>query len=429
MSIDVGDAVLKITADDSDLKKSLSGLGSKIGSISKGIGIGLAAIGTAAVGMGVASVKSFADAGSEIYDMSKRTGMGAKALSEYKYMAEQSGASLGSVEVAAKRMAVAITEASQGSEAQASAFKNLGLSIEDLKAMTPEEQFKAITTAISNIQDPTAKAAAAVDIFGRSGTDLLSMLSEGEAGMDAMRQKAQELGVVFTEETAAKADVLGDGIADMEKGMKGLMNEIALALMPAIMPLIDAFQELIKALPIKEIAELIKGLLPPLVDLMLKLLKAIPVDTMIKFVTSALTPMLKILESLLPILEPILFIFGKLMELLTPVLDVLGKVLSFIAQILGSGITSILSGITSLFGGKMTEFKMPSFAGFEGIVPGIPGTPIPAIVHAGEYIGQGGGVTNTFNISQLVVREAADVQRIARELERMQRTAGRQYGS
>jgi ABC-type transporter Mla subunit MlaD len=63
-----------------------------------------------------------------------------------------------------------------------------------------------------------------------------------------------------------------------------------------------------------------------------------------------------------------------------------------------------------------------SFAGWEGPVPGRMGQPQVAVVHGGEIISQPGrgGITNTFNISQLVVREEADVTRIARELYRMQ---------
>jgi len=69
--------------------------------------------------------------------------------------------------------------------------------------------------------------------------------------------------------------------------------------------------------------------------------------------------------------------------------------------------------------------KLPSFAGWEGPVPGPIGAPVPAIVHGGEIISQPGqagkaSITNTFNISQLVVREEADVDRIARKLYRMQ---------
>ncbi|MCJ7829308.1 MAG: phage tail tape measure protein [Dehalococcoidia bacterium] len=60
--------------------------------------------------------------------------------------------------------------------------------------------------------------------------------------------------------------------------------------------------------------------------------------------------------------------------------------------------------------------KPVSLQGFEGIIPGIPGTPIPAIVHAGEYIGQGGG--NTVNIYNPSVRSDQDITEITRQVSR-----------
>ncbi len=389
----LAELAVKITTDTSGLVKGLGdaeGKLSNFGSIAKKVGIGIAAIGVAAVGAGIASVKAFADAGSEIYDMSKRTGFGAQALSELKYMAEQSGASLGSVETAAKRMAVAITEANAGSKAQVEAFKNLGVSLEQLKGMKPEEQFMKVASAIANIPDPIARSAAAVDIFGRSGTELLSMLSEGEAGMEAMKKRAAELGVVFTDKTAADADKLGDALNDVQKVMQGVMNEVGMALMPTIKLLADQFVLLVKTLPLDELGRLLNAILPPLVSILIRLMNAIPIDTVIRFVTAALTPLLKILEAILPVLEPILYLVGMLLNILTPVLDILGRILSFIARIIGSGITSIISGIGSLFGGQMTNFEMPSFAS-GGIVPGGIGQPQLAMVHGGETIIPVGG--------------------------------------
>ena len=82
------------------------------------------------------------------------------------------------------------------------------------------------------------------------------------------------------------------------------------------------------------------------------------------------------------------------------------------------------------FGLDIPEITLPSFKDFEGIIPGIPGTPIPAVVHAGEFIGQGvgGDIINNFYISELVVREDADVPRIAEELKKLQDRTDRRVG-
>jgi len=70
-----------------------------------------------------------------------------------------------------------------------------------------------------------------------------------------------------------------------------------------------------------------------------------------------------------------------------------------------------------------------------GIVPGPIGIPSLAMVHGGEIItpvGAGGASnitnTNNFNIASLVVREQADVERIAQELYRLERLRGFAYG-
>ena len=50
--------------------------------------------GAAIIGFGIKAVNSFADAGDAIQKMALRTGFSTEALSELKFAAEQSGASL-----------------------------------------------------------------------------------------------------------------------------------------------------------------------------------------------------------------------------------------------------------------------------------------------------------------------------------------------
>ena len=61
-----------------------------------------------------------------------------------------------------------------------------------------------------------------------------------------------------------------------------------------------------------------------------------------------------------------------------------------------------------------------------GIVPGV--GPQLIIAHGGEPVGAGVGVTNNFNIAELVVREEADIPKIARELARLQELRGVLHG-
>jgi hypothetical protein len=61
-------------------------------------------------------------------------------------------------------------------------LKKLGINLEELKKKTPAKQFRTLGAAINSIQDPSQKAAASMEIFGRSGAELLSLFSSDGFG-------------------------------------------------------------------------------------------------------------------------------------------------------------------------------------------------------------------------------------------------------
>jgi len=341
------------SAELGKVKENISGLGPVL----KGAGIGILAIGAAAVGAGVASVKSFADTGDMLQKMAIKTGISTEALSGLKYAADLSGTSLETVGTAIKGTANFLQALSQDSAASAATMKTLGLSVEQLQGLSPEDTFNILSEAIADVENPLTRAAVAQDVFGRSGLELLPMLASGREGLQAMKDEAADLGLIFSQDAANSAAAFNDNLTKLQGAVQGLMNEVAAALMPALMPLIDAFVLLVKALPIKEIGKLIAELLPPLVDLFLQLLKAIPFDVLLKLVVTVLTPLLGIIKALLPALTPLIGIFAELMKLLTPVVEFIGKILEGVAKLVGGvlgtlfkGVGGVVSGISSLFG-------------------------------------------------------------------------------
>ena len=287
----MADAELSILMTLKD--EATSALNSMNGTL-KGVGVAVAAMGVAAIGAGVASVTSFASTAESLDLLSQKTGFSAEALSTLQYELETNGSNLDSFATDAKKMA---TNISMPTQAIIDDFASMGLSITDLQAMTPEQQFNTIGLAIGNIQDPTLRAAEAVKLLGKSGSDMIPVFSQGQAGLDAMAASAQAAGVVMSTDTMKSGADLNKTIEDLEQSFKGVALEIGSGLAPAIKPLVTGFVTLVQALPIKEFATLISQLLPPLVSLLLELLKAIPVDVVIKFVEAGLGPMLTILTN------------------------------------------------------------------------------------------------------------------------------------
>ena len=164
----------------------------------------------------------------------RSTGFGTEALSELKFAAEQSGASLESVEKASKRMASTIFDAEMGLIGAEDALAALGLTAEDLKGLSPETQFQTIADKLGAVEDASTKAAIAQDIFGRSGAELIPLMNEGAEGMAALRQEARDLGVVFSQDAANSAADFKDAQNELKSAVNGLFFAVGSELTPAI---------------------------------------------------------------------------------------------------------------------------------------------------------------------------------------------------
>ena len=211
-------------------RESLKALGDGI----KAMGMTGLAVGGGLVGSILGAAKVFADTGSEIHDMSQRTGLSAEALSELGYVAGQAGVEMGSLESSVKKMQKSVEAALGGSESMQETFQELGLAMGDLQGKSPEELFTVIGDRVSRIADPTQRAAMAMKVFGKAGTDLLPMLEKGAAGLAAGRAEAQRFGLTVSKDAADSADALGDAIGLATATLKKLAFEIGGAVAPLL---------------------------------------------------------------------------------------------------------------------------------------------------------------------------------------------------
>ena len=235
--IRAGRAFVELFADDSKLAAGLRRASAKLkafGTAVKDIGKKLALAGAAVAAPMIASVKSFASAGSAMLEMSQRTGVSVERLSELKFAAEQTGVSVEELETGIRKMQKTIVAAATGSGEAQKTLALLGLTIADLDNLSPDEQFKLVADRLSQIEDPTIKAALAMQVFGRSGTSLLPMLVDGAAGIDAFAQQARSLGLVMSTQNAEAAHKLSQAMEILWRVIKSGMNAIGAALAPTL---------------------------------------------------------------------------------------------------------------------------------------------------------------------------------------------------
>jgi len=199
------------------------------------MGIAAVAAGTAALVVFTKMVKKYVEVGDMVHKMALRTGFAATTLSELAYAADISGADITMLEKGVKKMSKTIVDASYGLETYLRVFRSLGLEVDELLRMSPEEQFFKIGNAIAEMENDTLRTAAAVDVFGRSGTMLLPFFKEGAEGIAKLREEAHTLGIIFDEEAAAKAAKLKDA----QTALKGSVQGLSIAILNDLIPVIS----------------------------------------------------------------------------------------------------------------------------------------------------------------------------------------------
>lgn len=220
-------------------QEQLDGFGSSV----VGLGAKVAGMGTAIVGGLTGAILHFADAGSALNDLSARTGLSTTALAEFGYAAGMTGTDIASFESGVKKMQKNLGGIGPESKKAQEALAAMGLSMDMISGLAPEDQFQAIAESVGSIQDPSQKAAAAMAVFGGSGTDLIPMMEN----IRELRDEARELGIAPSPESIAAADAIGDAIDRVKAVVSSAVFEIGAALAPMASDFLDAFVKVAKA--------------------------------------------------------------------------------------------------------------------------------------------------------------------------------------
>jgi len=236
-NIRAGRAFVELFADDTKLVRGLRRAEKRL----KAFGSQVRAMGTRMVGAGAAilaplagAAKLFSGFGDEVAKMSKRTGVSVESLSELRFVASQTGTEFGTLENAFRKMQRSIYDAGRGLSTQTDALADLGLTFADLDGLSPEDQFKRLAQHISEVEDPTRRAAIAMSLFGRTGTNLLPMFAEGAAGIERLQAEARRLGLTMSAEDAAAAEEFTDVLDKLWKVVKMGVFHVGAALAPVL---------------------------------------------------------------------------------------------------------------------------------------------------------------------------------------------------
>jgi len=173
-------------------------------------------------------------------DLSARTGIGVEALQGYTLAAKLAGVDTEQFAGAVQRLAVTIGKATPG-DALDKSLRAINLSVAELRALSPEQQFSAIGDAISGLPTAADRAAAAVSVFGKQGAALAPLFREGAASIEELRDRAERLGIIVTETQLNNIGDMNDGFDLVRATIEGIIGQVIGNLAPAVTDVTNQF--------------------------------------------------------------------------------------------------------------------------------------------------------------------------------------------
>ena len=197
----------------------------------------------------VRSLVSFGQAQAEVVDnaskLAARLGMTYGEFAGLSLAADLAGVSMDTIGAASQKAEIAFAKAAGGSKIATAAFAGLGLSVEQLNGMSAADRFDAIASAIAALPTEAQRAAAAVQIFGKSGSQLLPLFAGGAEGIAAARAEAERLGLTLTNAQGQNVEAMNDSFTMVAKSIQGVVQQVVAYLAPAITAISEQFTTLV----------------------------------------------------------------------------------------------------------------------------------------------------------------------------------------
>lgn len=345
------DSLQKVDKNASNVAEGFA----KAGKVAAGVGV---AIGTAVVGAGTAIVgmaKDTAEMADEIDKASIRMGIGAEQYQELAYAAGQCGVEMSTMEGAAKKL------------------EGTGLNFDDA------------ISSIMELETAEERSAAAAELFGdKIAYQLSPLIEQSGEDFEGLKQRANDLGLVMSEEAVKAGVAYGDMSADVSKVFETLKTKIGTAVLPILTKLAEKLVEFMPTIqaifdkmgPLA--ADFIDKLLPPLMDVAEEVLPMIAqaasdllpslaeiadeiVPVIVDLVKELLPVIIQVVSDIMPVLTQIIQklvpILSQLMEFLGPILSMVMELISPLLELVMSILSPILDLISSLLGPLLELFS------------------------------------------------------------------------
>ncbi|GAA3684271.1 hypothetical protein GCM10022398_29550 [Acetobacter lovaniensis] len=190
---------------------------------------------------------AWAQVGTNLRTSARSMGMAPGRLMALRNAARLSGGSADAMSGALGQLSTQKWEALNGFAPEAAAqFQAHGISMEELKKLSPEQLFDRIANKIRAIKDPAAQSIAALKLFGEAGQGLLPVFQQSAQEYQQNIRLAERYGVM-NQKGADAAARMQNAQRQLSLAVEGFGYSVAEAVEPAITPVLQQMAEWIAA--------------------------------------------------------------------------------------------------------------------------------------------------------------------------------------
>jgi hypothetical protein len=185
------------------------------------------------------------EAGDALDKLSQKTGIAVEALSGLELAGKLADVSTEGMANGIKKLNKALADAQDPTDKQAYAFKSLGIATTDSTGhlRSANDVLLDLADVFKNSEDGPLKVAAAMQLMGKAGTDMIPLLNGGSEELKKITQESKDFGLVWSKDQTAAAAVFNDDMKRVSEAVNGAWQEVAKALLPSLVTLAEYFVE------------------------------------------------------------------------------------------------------------------------------------------------------------------------------------------
>lgn len=216
-----------------------------LGRVGPAVAAGIAAAGAATF----AAIRSSVEAADALGEAAQRIGIPPEVLSSLEVAGRFSDVTLDQLQSGLQRLVKAQSEAAKEGSNLDAVFDAIGVSAtnSDGSLRATQDVILDLADVFRALPDGPEKAALALEIFGRSGSQLTLLLNQGREGLQRYGDEALKVGAIIDGELSDNSGALKDEIDRLNLAWDGFTNQLAKATLPTLISIAEGLRDITAA--------------------------------------------------------------------------------------------------------------------------------------------------------------------------------------